>query len=283
MKTIIVSGISGSGKTTFLRALEDTGYFCVDNFPLILLARFLELCDLTDGKIRKCAFVVDIREREFFDEGKEILTNIKEKYGAELIFLESSEEALIKRFKETRRSHPLYNTSNIKDALKEERGLVDWIRRIADKVVDTSHFNPHELRGFALNNFSLEEKRMKVSLMSFGYAYGIPLEADIVLDVRFLPNPFFVDGLKDKTGLTTEVRDYITGQEVFKRFFRQLVDFLDYLVPLFEKEGKSYLTICFGCTGGKHRSVFIANELKDQLSAMTAGIGVSVIHRDINR
>jgi RNase adapter protein RapZ len=282
MKVVIVSGISGSGKTTVLRAFEDIGYFCVDNFPLVLLLKFLELCDLTDGRIKKCAFVVDVREREFFAEGKNILKKIKEKYDAELLFLESSEETLLRRFKETRRLHPL-NTSSVKDALKEERALVDWIRRIADTIIDTSRFNPHELKRFALRGFDQDEKKMKVTLMSFGYAYGLPLEADMVLDARFLPNPFFVDGLKEKTGLNEEVGNYIGEHEEYKNYFSRLLDFLGYLIPLFEKEGKSYLTICLGCTGGKHRSVFIANELKERLSGMNRGVDVSVMHRDIDR
>jgi RNase adapter protein RapZ len=283
MKVLIISGISGSGKSTFLRALEDTGYYCVDNFPLILLIKFLDLCNLADGKIQKCAFVVDIREREFFAEGKDILIKVKEEYRADLIFLESSEETLIKRFKETRRSHPLYDTSSVKDALQQERALVDWIRRIAGKVIDTSQFNPHELRRFVLENFGEDEKKMKISLMSFGYAYGIPLEADMVLDARFLPNPFFVESLKDKNGLSCEVRDYITSHEMYSKYFDQLLDLFTFLIPLFEKEGKSYLTICIGCTGGKHRSVVIANELKERLAVVNDNIGLSVIHRDVDR
>jgi RNase adapter protein RapZ len=281
MKTLILSGISGSGKTTFLRALEDAGYFCVDNFPLVLLRRFSEFFELTREKIQKFALVVDIREKEFFDEGKDILGDIKGKYSAELLFLESSEEAVMKRFRETRRSHPLFGSSNVKDALNEERILIRWIKDIADKVIDTSQLTPHELRRFVLNTYGHDEKRMKINIMSFGYAYGIPLEADMVLDVRFLPNPFFVDGLKDKTGLSGEVQDYIRTNADYTRYFAMLVDFLIYLMPLFEKEGKSYLTICLGCTGGKHRSVFIVNELSEQLAMMN--YGVSAIHRDIGR
>jgi UPF0042 nucleotide-binding protein len=283
MKVIILSGISGSGKTTFLRALEDTGYLCMDNFPLILLGKFLELCELSEGKVANCAFVVDIREREFFGEGKGILKTIKEKYGAELIFLEGSDDALLRRFRETRRSHPLCNTSNVKDALKEERVIVGWIKDMSDRVIDTSHLTPHELRRFALRAFSRDEKRMKINLMSFGYSYSIPSEADMVFDVRFLPNPFFVEELKEKTGLEKEVGDYIKSHEVYGAYFQLLLDFLVYLIPLFEKEGKSYLTICFGCTGGKHRSVFIVKELEEHFSGMDYNVSVSTIHRDINR
>ena len=261
MKLIILSGISGSGKTTFLRALEDIGYFCVDHFPLILLQKFSELSELIGDKVEKCAFVIDIREKEFFDVGKVTLKNIKEKFDAELIFLESSDEALLKRFRETRRLHPLYATSNIKDAVKEERALVGWIKEISDKVIDTSNLTLHELRRFVLETYSRTGYKMKINLMSFGYAYGIPLEADMVLDVRFLPNPYFAEGLKDKTGLSSEVGEYIMSNEVYNKYFLLLLNFLLYLIPLFEKEGKSYLTICFGCTGGKHRSVFIVSKL----------------------
>jgi RNase adapter protein RapZ len=283
MKVLIVSGISGSGKSTFLKALEDTGYFCVDNFPLVLLHKFLELCELTGGKITKSAFVIDIREREFFKEGKGILRGIKERFGAELVFLESSDDTLLKRFSETRRSHPLYDTSNVKDALIEERTLVNWIRDMADKVIDTSHLTPHELRHFALKAFGHDDKRMKTNLISFGYSYGIPLEADLVLDVRFLPNPFFIEGLRDHTGLSPDVRSYIKSFDVYTGYSKLLLEFLGYLIPLFEKEGKSYLTIAFGCTGGKHRSVFIVRELEEQLPFMGCDVNVSVVHRDIDR
>ena len=281
MKLIILSGISGSGKTTFLRALEDVGYFCVDHFPLVLLQKFSMLSRMIGDKVQKCALVVDIREKEFFDSCKEALKNVKEKFNAELIFLESSDEALLNRFRETRRIHPLYATSNIKDALKEERGLVGWIKEISDKVIDTSHLTPHELRRFVLKTYSSTEYKMKINFMSFGYAYGIPLEADMVLDVRFLPNPFFIEGLRDKTGLSEEVSEYIMSGDVYNKYFLLLLDFLLYLIPLFEKEGKSYLTICFGCTGGKHRSVFIVNKLSERLLCMD--YNVSTFHRDIDK
>ncbi len=283
MKVMIVSGISGSGKTTFLRALEDSGYFCVDNFPIILLQGFLDMVGRTGGKVERCALVIDIREREFFDEGKDILKAVKEQYRAEVIFLDSSDEAILRRYRETRRAHPLIAPSNVADALKEERALIGWIREMADKVVDSSHLTPHELRRFALKTFGHDEKKMKVNLMSFGYSYGLPTEADMVFDVRFLPNPFFVEDLKEKTGLSDEVRGFIKSYDVYGTYFRLLLDFLTYHIPLFEKEGKSYLTICFGCTGGKHRSVFMVNELEEQFSMMDYNISVSAIHRDIHR
>ena len=276
-----MSGISGSGKTTFLRALEDIGYFCVDNFPLILLEQFLKLYKDTGDKVNTCAFVVDVREREFFKKGKHVLQNIQKDFGAKIIFLESSEEMLIRRYKETRRSHPLYNSSNIKDALKEERDIVGWIRNIADQVIDTTYLIPHELRRFVLKKYGGEEQRMKINLMSFGYAYGLPMEADMVLDARFLPNPFFVEGLREKTGLSQEVGEFLNSHDVYRKYFLFLSDFLVYLIPLFENEGKSYLTLCFGCTGGKHRSVSIVNELAERFEAM--GYNVSTTHRDIEK
>jgi UPF0042 nucleotide-binding protein len=281
MKLLIVSGISGSGKTTFLRALEDIGYFCVDHFPLILLQKFSDLSRLAGNKIEKCALVIDIREKEFFDEGKHTLKRIKDKFKAEIIFLESSDDALIRRFRETRRLHPLFDASNIKDAINEERQLVGWIKDISDRVIDTSQLNTHELRRFVLNTYSQNEQKMKINLMSFGYSYGIPLEADTVLDVRFLTNPFFVEGLRDKTGLSAEVAEFITSDDIFNKYFILLLDFLVYLIPLYEKEGKSYFTICFGCTGGKHRSVFITTKLAEQFSMM--GYSVNIIHRDIEK
>ncbi len=278
---LIVSGISGSGKTTFLRALEDTGFFCVDNFPIQLLLKFLELNRDEGDKIARCAFVIDVRLRDFFESGRDIITKAKKEFGAKVLFLESSEESIIKRYRETRRSHPLFDSSNVKDALAEERKLMTWLRNMADQVIDTTHMNTHELRRLVLQKYGAQEQRMKINLMSFGYAFGLPLEADIVLDVRFIPNPFFVEELRDRTGLDSEVMEFIKSQEVFKKYFLFLSDFLVYLIPLFEKEGKSYLTICFGCTGGKHRSVFIAGELAEHLSTM--GYSVSTVHRDIER
>jgi RNase adapter protein RapZ len=281
MKVVIASGISGSGKTTFLKALEDAGFFCVDNFPLFLLQKFLEVYELAGERIVRCGFVIDIREREFFDEGREILRNVKEKYQAELVFLESADETLLRRFTETRRAHPLYAELNIKDALQTEREQVSWIKEMADNVIDTSQYTTHGLRNLVLRAYGQDEKRMNVNLVSFGYAYGIPLEADIVLDVRFLPNPFFVKGLREKSGLEPDVIGYIKSNEVYGKFFPMLLDFLMYLLPLFEKEGKSYLTIGIGCTGGRHRSVSVVTELEHHLRAM--GYKMSSVHRDVER
>lgn len=281
MRVLIVSGISGSGKTTFLKALEDAGFFCVDNFPLVLLQAFIGLYPANESRLKKSAFVIDIRERAFFEEGKDVLKKIKEKHGAELIFLDSSDEILFRRFKETRRTHPIYDVSNIRDALAEERQQMDWIKEMSDKVIDTSHYTTNGLRNFVISTYGENEKRMRINLISFGYAYGIPLEADIVQDVRFLPNPFFVEELKNKTGLSQDVAAYVKSNESFDKFFPMLLDYFVNLIPLFEREGKSYLTICIGCTGGKHRSVSIVNELEEHLRMMN--YGVTVLHRDVDK
>jgi RNase adapter protein RapZ len=281
MKTVILSGISGSGKTTFLRALEDAGFFCVDNFPLVLLEKFPELLQLTGDKISKCALVVDIREKDFFEDWKHLLIDAKLKHGTEIIFLESSDASLVKRFKETRRSHPILEATNVIDALKEERRLLGWIKEIADSIIDTSNFTPHELRRFVLNTYGHADMKMRINLMSFGYAYGLPMEADMVLDVRFLPNPYFVDELREKTGLADEVKAFIRSKAEYTQYFDMLSNFLIYLIPLYEKEGKSYLTVSIGCTGGKHRSVMVVDALADNLAEK--GYNVSTTHRDVDR
>ena len=281
MKTVILSGISGSGKTTFLRALEDVGFFCVDNFPLVLLEKFPELLQLTGSKISRCALVVDIREKDFFEDWKHLLIDAKLKHGAEIIFLEGSDESILNRYRETRRTHPIPGAPNVKDALKEERRLLGWIKEIADNIVDTSRFTPHELRRFVLNTYGHEDTKMKINLMSFGYAYGLPMEADMVLDVRFLPNPYFIDELREKTGLSDEVKGFIRSQAEYRQYFDMLLNFLTYLIPLYEKEGKSYLTVSIGCTGGKHRSVAIVGALAEHF--VEQDYNVSTTHRDVER
>jgi len=245
------------------------------------LEKFPELLQLTGNKISKCALVVDIREKDFFEDWKHLLIDAKVKHGVEIIFLESSDESVIKRFKETRRSHPILGATNVRDALKEERRLLGWIKEIADNIIDTSHLTLHELRRFVLNTYGESDVKMRINLMSFGSAYGLPMEADMVLDVRFLPNPYFVDELREKTGLSHEVKEFIRSQVEYTEYFDMLSKFVLYLIPLYEKEGKSYLTISIGCTGGKHRSVMVVDSLAEHLREN--GYNVSTMHRDVDR
>ncbi|MCS7280669.1 MAG: RNase adapter RapZ [Desulfobacterota bacterium] len=281
LRVVIVTGTSGSGKTTFLRALEDLGYFCVDNFPVVMLDRFLELFSLSDKKERRCALVIDVREKEFFLEGQDIVRSAKEKYNAEIVFLDSSDEVLIRRFSQTRRAHPLSYKGSVKAAIEEERKLLKWIKDLSDRIIDTSSMSARELKNLVFKNYSVLGKGMKVNLISFGYSYGVPLEADLLIDVRFLPNPNYVEELKSKTGLDDEVRSYILQSEIYGIFSEMLWNLLSFLLPQYEKEGKSYLTIGFGCTGGRHRSVCVATDFSERCSNM--GYNVTVIHRDIGR
>jgi len=281
LEILIVSGISGSGKTTFLRALEDIGFFCIDNLPILMLEKFLEVYSSYDKRTKRCAFVVDIREKEFFAEGRDIIREIKKKYGAEIIFLESSEDILIRRFSETRRAHPLFDKGSIKEAIKEEKALLSWLKEMSDKVLDTSTMSPHDLRNFVFKNYSTQGKRMKINIISFGYPFGIPHDADLIIDVRFLPNPYYVERLKEKTGQDEEVRSFISSSHTYAIFSQMLWDLFSFLIPEYENEGKSYLTIGFGCTGGKQRSVFVAENFSEKCANL--GYNVTTIHRDIGR
>lgn len=281
MKVLIVSGVSGSGKTSFLRALEDAGFFCVDNFPVVLLRSFLDLCQRMEKAIGKCAFVVDIRGKELLTHGEEVLRELKGEFGIEIVFLECSNETLLKRFRETRRAHPLSQIHRVEEAIEEERGMLGWLKAMADSVIDTTYMSPHELRKFVFERYGREGRRMKVNLISFGYARGIPHEADLIFDVRFLPNPFFIETMREKTGLDAEVAEFIEGKEEFKKFHSLLVELLLFLLPLYEKEGKSYLAIGFGCSGGRHRSPFVVRKVEEELRAR--GFDVASLYRDLGR
>ncbi len=280
-RVVIVSGISGSGKTTFLRALEDIGFFCVDNLPIIMLDPFLEIYTSSKRNAKRCAFVVDIREKEFFSDGENLIREIKKKYGAEIVFLESTDEILIRRFRETRRAHPLSDKFSVKDAIREERSLLQWLKNMADTILDTSTMSPHELKNFVFRNYSREERKMNINVVSFGYSFGIPYDADLIIDVRFLPNPNYVEELKDKTGLDEEVIAYVSGSEVYNHFSELLWNFFSFLIPRYEEEGKRYLTISFGCTGGKHRSVVVAEKFSEKCASM--GYNVTKLHRDLGK
>jgi UPF0042 nucleotide-binding protein len=304
IRVILISGVSGSGKTTAIKALEDIGFYCVDNLPILLFPKFLELCEQSGGKISKVAVVEDIRgsisypenwENDDVRKGKDVLEEPrgilqrlrKEGFPIEVLFLECSDPILMRRFSETRREHPLAAGGTIGEGLRKERTWLQGIRDMANQVIDTSQFNVHELKDriqqYAVEGSSL--RQMRVTLLSFGYSFGIPYEADLLLDVRFLPNPYFVEELKRLKGEDSKVRDYVLQWEETREFLSRLHAFISFLIPLYEREGKTHLTIAVGCTGGRHRSVVIVNQLAETLKQSLAerGTRLSVRHRDTEK
>jgi UPF0042 nucleotide-binding protein len=280
---VIITGPSGAGKGTLLRALEDRGYFCVDNLPVGLLTKFSELLLKSDKEVPRGAIVVDVREGEVLATFPDVYEQLKATpdLAVSLYFLDASDDALVRRYSETRRPHPYDSTRPVREAIPLEREQLAPIRAMADHVVDTSHFSIHELRAYADRLF--EEQGpvpLLVTLVSFGYKYGIPIDADMVFDVRFLPNPYFVPDLKTMTGSDQAVVDYMKGHETTRNFIERLESMMDFLLPQFEKEGKSYLTVAIGCTGGRHRSVMIVNETASLAASKRR---LKVIHRDIEK
>ena len=278
---IIITGLSGSGKGTFLRALEDRGFFCVDNLPLGLLPKFYELIVKSEGESPKAAMVIDVREGQTLSEFPAVYEELKKNSALEmsLWFLEAAEAVLVRRFSETRRPHPLDPNRPVLEAIALERERLAPIRTMADYILDTSQFTIHELRQHAVRLF--EEKQAQhllVSLVSFGFKYGVPIDSDLVFDVRFLPNPNFVPDLKPYTGAHPAVIENMNSHEATHKFLDHVYNFIDFLLPQYEKEGKSYVTISIGCTGGKHRSVFIANAIGEHLARNKYRVKVS--HRD---
>jgi len=284
VRIVIITGLSGSGKSTALRALEDIGFFCVDNLPVVLLPKFLEIQATASGEISKVALVMDLREKFFLEKYTPIFSQLKEMgYRIEIVFLDADNEILVQRFKETRRSHPLSEKGSISEGIASERARLAGLRAMADVLIDTTPFNVHQLKSFIQKQFtsSPAEKRMVINLTSFGYRHGIPSDADIVLDVRFLPNPYFVADLKNLDGNVEKVREYVLNWKESRTFLDELYKMMEFLIPHYEREGKSYLKIALGCTGGKHRSVVMLNELGRYLSGMKYVVNLS--HRDINR
>jgi UPF0042 nucleotide-binding protein len=276
---VIITGMSGSGKASVLKAFEDLGYYCVDNLPVELITRFAELA-VQSEETRHTALVVDVREGSKLGQLPGILKSVRRMIPTKVVFLEASDAVLLRRFSETRRPHPLGNDAPVRSALKEERRHLSAIRRMADFVIDTSKFNVHELRSHINERFHEEssEKSILVSSVSFGFRHGVPEDADLVFDVRFLPNPHFVPEFRPLTGRDPKVAKYIRSFPQTKEFISRISDLLIYLLPHYIHEGKSYLTIAFGCTGGQHRSVMIAEEVGKHLRK--AGYRVKVVHRD---
>lgn len=283
VRLVFLSGPSGAGKSTAVKALEDLGYFCVDNIPVALLTKFVELIRSSE-EINRVGVVVDVRERGFLKSFARVYEELKEMgFVAELVFLEASDEALARRFSETRRRHPLAESAHPLEGIRRERELLKEVKALADRVIDTTSFNVHQLRDFIKEYYAgpRNRERLSVNVVSFGFRHGIPTDADLVMDVRFLPNPYFVDELKDLDGKTDQVRSFVLEKEETREFLSRFKSLLDYLVPLYMKEGKSYLTIALGCTGGKHRSVAVADELSGALRA--EGLPVKERHRDVKK
>jgi UPF0042 nucleotide-binding protein len=280
---IIISGISGSGKSTALKTLEDLGFFCVDNLPILLLPKFVELCTSSTHAIVRVGLVMDVREKTFLREYKPTVQALKDAdFRVEQIFLDCADETIIKRFSETRRHHPLGEGTSVREGLNCERAMLCEIKSSADRVLDTSTLNVHQLRKALEDIFTgLAKHTMAINFLSFGYKYGVPIDVDLVMDVRFLPNPYFVSTLKDLSGTDKRVSDYVLQWPETQEFIQRFTDLLTMLVPLYEREGKSYLTVAIGCTGGRHRSVTLADSLKHYYSQNRSDVAVT--HRDIDR
>ena len=280
---VVLTGLSGSGKSAAIRALEDLGYFCVDNLPTALISSFADLTEQKAGRIKRAAVVVDLRDPDFLTRFPVALKNLRRRkgLGAAVIFLEASDAALVRRFSETRRPHPVGTDHPLLEGIVQERHRLDGIRGLADKVFDTSDLTVHELRRVFMDlSRGGPDKQLVVTLLSFGYKYGVPLEADLLLDVRFLPNPHFVPSLRPLTGRDRGVQEYVNAAPSALTFLDKTTDLLRFLIPEYAGEGKSYLTVGVGCTGGRHRSVMMVERLRRRLTRID-GVRLRVKHRDI--
>lgn len=283
MRFVVVTGMSGSGKSTALKMLEDAGFYCVDNLPVSLIEKFVELLDDQGGEINKVALGLDVRAGQSFEDATEVLEHIKDNgYNPEILFMDADERSLIKRYKESRRVHPLAPDGRIEDGVSREKQILTRIRGMADYVIDTSNLLTRELKQELERIFIRNEEynSLMVTIMSFGFKHGMPVDADLVFDVRFLPNPFYIDELKPKTGNDKEVQEYVMGFEEAGIFLKKLCDMMEFLVPNYIKEGKNRLIIAIGCTGGKHRSVTLANALYRGMKNK-GNYGITIHHRDV--
>lgn len=279
---VVITGMSGSGKSTAIRALEDSGFFCIDNLPVVLLPKLTELA--AHGRdLPRLALVIDAREGVFLKDAPRYLEEVRRGgHQVEVLFLDSSDDSLIRRFSETRRRHPLAPTGTVEEGISKEREALADLRELADQVIDSSPLNVHDLKRMVQSRFSPEPATQpSISVMSFGYRYGVPPQADLVLDVRFLPNPYFVPELKGLTGKDATVAQYVLDRAETQEFLEKTVDLCRFLFPRYQKEGKAYLTVALGCTGGKHRSVAISAELVKRLTA--PGTAIHLWDRDIEK
>lgn len=281
---VIITGMSGAGKTNFMQKLEDMGYYCVDNLPPVLIVRFADLCWKSTSNTRHVAVVSDIRGGSFFDALPQALDELNKRgIPHEVVFLEASDEALVCRYMETRRQHPLAKTMRIQEGIEAERKILAGVRAQADVIIDTTAMKPSDLQEYMGSRFGAVDKKrdMQITVFSFGFKYGIPIDADMVIDVRFLPNPFYVEEYKHWTGRVPEVAAYIEKSPVTKEFKRKLFNFMGFIVDQFRDRGKTQFTIAIGCTGGMHRSVFVTEKLGAHLKEKHAHVNVE--HRDLHR
>ncbi|MDF2668018.1 MAG: hypothetical protein K0R67_324 [Paenibacillus sp.] len=284
-KLVIITGMSGAGKTIAVQSLEDLGFFCVDNLPPVLIPKFAELIDQSKGRIGKVALVIDLRGREFFTSLSESLRVIQDNYTItyEILFLDATDGLLVQRYKESRRRHPLAPEGLPLDGIHLERKLLEELKGMATQVIDTSNLKPAELKERIIDRFTnIGRSGISVNVISFGFKYGIPIDADLIFDVRFLPNPHYVEHLRPNTGMDQDVYDYVMKWSETQQFLTKLMDMLQFLIPQYAKEGKSQVVVGIGCTGGKHRSVAIAEYLGKRMGASETET-VRVSHRDADR
>lgn len=285
MKLVILTGMSGAGKSTALKMMEDIGFYCVDNLPIPLIEKFVELSESSKDELQKFAIGVDIRSGNSLDELQKVLDRLDETGSApEILFLDAEDSALVKRYKETRRNHPLSGGERVEQGIAEERKRMEFLRRRADYIIDTSRLLTRELRAELDKIFVMQQdyKNLFITVLSFGFKYGIPVDSDLVFDVRFLPNPYYIDGLRQKNGNDKAIQDYVLQFREAHEFLDKLTDLVNFLIPNYIIEGKNQLVISVGCTGGKHRSVTLANELYRRLSG-NKEYGLKIEHRDIEK
>ena len=281
---IIITGLAGSGKSTAMAALEDAGFYCVDNMPVALLPKFLQLPIESNTEIAGIALVMDLREKGFLAKCSKIFKTLKKKgYQFEILFLEAKEDVLVQRYSATRRQHPLSQGKSLLEGIRAERQQLEDLRAVSDKIIDTSNYNVHELK-LKISEVARKSKKigaMRIQIVSFGFKHGVPLDVDLVIDVRFLVNPYFVAELKHLDGEDPKIKNFILSNEDTQTFLNKYLDLLDYLIPMYEKEGKAYLTVAIGCTGGRHRSVTIARTIFDHIRKTRNQ--TEIVHRDIDQ
>jgi UPF0042 nucleotide-binding protein len=281
---VVITGLSGAGKSYAIKCFEDMGFFCVDNLPTTLIPTFADLVARADAKRGRVALGVDVREGEYLSHFLEALAELRTRgHTVEVLFLEAGEEALVRRYRETRRRHPLAPDGNVLDGIRAERKALSTVREVADRIVDTSALTVHQLKDFLVDAYVAPKARpgLAVSLVSFGFKHGVPIDADLVFDVRFLPNPHFVEGLRPLDGRDARVREFVMKHAESRELLHRIADFLGFVLPAYQREGKAYLTIAVGCTGGRHRSVALVEELRPLIDAL--GLAPALVHRDLDR